>query len=116
MGARRPGRFSRAWQRQRAEEADAERVETMETLGLIARLFANGPLTTLRPFRVDTTERVRPYRGFRDGRGRRRPTDTGYDEPAEFAEPAPRGPGNEHPWLDDLSEEPPTSGPVIGAP
>jgi hypothetical protein len=116
MGTRRPGRFSRAWQRQRAEEADAEQAETMTTLGLIARLFANGPLAALRPPRVDFSEHVQPYRGFRAGRARRRPTDTGYDEPAEQAGPAPRGPGNEHPWLDDLTDEPPATGPVIGGP
>jgi hypothetical protein len=116
MGARRPGRFSRTWQRQRAEQADAEQAETMATLGLIARLFANGPLAALRPPRIDTSEQVEPYRGFRHGRARKRPTATGYDEPVEPAGPAPRGRGNEHPWLDDLTEEPPASGPVIGAP
>jgi hypothetical protein len=111
VGERR-GRFSRAWQRERAERADAEQAETMETLGLIARLFANGPFTRPRPIRVDLSEPVEPYRGFRAGRARHRPDETGYDEPER---PAARGPGNEHPWLEDLDDDPPVSGPVIGA-
>lgn len=123
MRARRPGRFSREWQRQRAEQAAAERAETMELVGRIARVFGRGWFAPRRAPRVEIGEELAPYRGFRAGRARIRPTATGYDEPAEPAEraepagQAPRGPGNEHPWLDDLDDldgGPPVSGPVIG--
>lgn len=107
----RPGRFSRQWQRRRAEQADAERAETMETLGLIGRMFSRGWFVNPRPTRVEFGEPLPPYRGFRAGRARMRPTGTGYDEPVE---PTPRAPGNEHPWLADLDDEPPVSDPVIG--
>ncbi|WP_460394650.1 hypothetical protein [Actinophytocola sediminis] len=114
MGARRPGRFSRAWQRQRAELADAERAHDMAVIDWIARRFGRNPLY-LPPDRrgLLEPEPVRPYRGFRNGRARMAPTETGYEEPVE---PTPRGPGNEHPWLADLTDDLPPTGPVLGAP
>ncbi|WP_325158178.1 hypothetical protein [Actinophytocola sp.] len=54
---------------------------------------------------------VLPYRGFRAGRSRVRPDDTGYDEP--LAPDPPRDSGPDNPWLADIPDH--LSGPVIGA-
>lgn len=109
MRERRPGRFSRAWQRQRAEQAEAEHAEDSARFEWAARRLRL-PFYVPLANRVSHDDQVRPYRGFRNGRARRSPTGTGYEEPVE---PIRQPPGNEHPWLADLTEEPPT-GPVIG--
>lgn len=110
MRAKRPGRFSRQWQRQRAEQADAEHADRVARLQWVARRFSRFPFSA--PPRSPASEHVRPYRGFRNGRARMAPTDTGYEEPVERQ---PTVPGNEHPWLTGLTDEP-TSESVIGAP
>lgn len=112
MRRRRPGRFSRQWQRERAEHADAEADEVATALYRIGRLFNRFPMPVDPPRRARAGHTERPYRGFRAGRSRMRPDATGYDEPV--ASLAPREPGNEHPWLADLQDDELTLDPVLG--
>lgn len=99
-------RFSRRRQRARAEEADAEAETRAAAWFQFARSVLPGP-----QFRWDHgREEIKPYRGFRRGRGRVRPDPTGYGEPTspdreQWAEPRADDPTLD-PILGDSDDEP----------
>ena len=110
---RRPGRFSREWQRERARQAKADADDAAVKVYWISQVAARfGPF--LRPMwrpRVGDDDTTEPYRGFRAGRSRWRPDATGYDEPVE---PVSRGDSwHEHRWLADLDSGEPVSDGLI---
>jgi hypothetical protein len=111
MRRRRPGRFSRQWQRERAAQADAEADESAMLIFRLARMFGRGPMFPF-PRSRGAGDAVRPYRGFRAGRRRWRPDDTGYGEPAA-PEASRDDEWHEHPWLAGLREESPVSDAVV---
>ena len=105
---RRPRRFSREWQRERAQ---AQADESDQLAYRLSRLFGRSPFWAALRRRDLAEDKILSYRGFRAGRSRLRPDETGYGEPVR---PTPQGDWHDHPWLTDLHDEPPTAGPVIG--
>jgi len=106
-------RFSRRWQRERAERADADAEAAAAVWYRIARWLLPGPQPRIPPWA--TREEIEPYRGFRAGRGRWRPDHTGYDEPTspdreQWAEPRADDPTLD-PILGDSDDEPWTGKP-----
>ena len=95
-------RFGGRRQRERAELARAE----AEAAGAFWWAIARRVLPGVQPLRPpwDRDDGIRPYRGFRAGRSRMRPSPTGYDEPA-----SPRGERWEEPRAND-----PTLDPILG--
>ncbi|RZS43630.1 hypothetical protein EV193_102611 [Herbihabitans rhizosphaerae] len=93
---RRSGRFSRQWQRERAARANDEREDVNARLRWA---FGGNPFGWRWRQRG---ERVLPYRGFRAGRARERPDDTGYDEPAAPEPVRDEWHGNR--WLAGMSD------------
>jgi hypothetical protein len=108
-GGDRPGRFSRAWQRERARRAKAEADEARLFAYWISKLSRYGHF--FGPPRVRDDDTIEPYRGFRAGRSRWRPDSTGYDEPVEPT--AARDSRLGHPWLADLESDEPVSDGLI---
>jgi hypothetical protein len=106
MGKRRrlSRRFSREWQRERAEQAQAEADATAEMM--YRARFGRHSLAHYQNWRVHAEDKVLPYRGFRAGRSRVRPDQTGYDEPA-------RGGDSNEFWVVDLPVAPEVIGDVI---
>jgi hypothetical protein len=91
MGRRRlPGRFSREWQRERAAQAQAEADEAIDALYRFRDPFGRSSPFTHPSWRVTSSDKVLPYRGFRNGRGRTRPDETGYDDPVSASGPGSR--------------------------
>ncbi|ALG09867.1 hypothetical protein [Kibdelosporangium phytohabitans] len=97
-------RFSREWHRERAELARAEADATAETLYRL-RVVVHGR-DRHHNWRVRAEDTVPPYRGFRAGRSRVRPDETGYDEPARHA-------GADEFWVVDLPVAPEVIGDVL---
>jgi hypothetical protein len=95
-------RFSRRRQRERAEQANAEADAEATVWWGIARGLLPGVQRSRLPW--DKDEGIEPYRGFRAGRGRVRPSSTGYDEPI-----SPDRERWEEPRADD-----PTLDPILG--
>jgi hypothetical protein len=69
----------------------------------LGRFLTSGSMPIGRPWSAPR-EDVRPYRGFRAGRGRKRPDRTGYDEPTS--------PDRER-WAEPRADDP-TLDPVLG--
>nr|WP_157528321.1 hypothetical protein [Kibdelosporangium sp. MJ126-NF4] len=105
MGKRRlPRRFSREWQRERSEQAQAETDATAEMI--YRARFGRYSLAYYQNWRVRTEDQVLPYRGFRAGRSRVRPDQTGYDDPASDHD-------SDEFWVVDLPVAPEVIGDVI---
>ena len=101
-------RFGRRRQRERAETAAAAAEADAASWYQIARWLLPGPQPRTPPWQQD--DGIEPYRGFRAGRGRRRPDATGFDEPTspdrnQWAEPRAGDPTLD-PILGDEDDEP----------
>jgi hypothetical protein len=101
-------RFSRRRQRERAERANTEAEADAAVWWGIERWVLPGPQPLSPPW--DKGEDIKPYRGFRAGRGRMRPDSTGYDEPTSpdrerWSEPRAGDPTLD-PILGDSDDEP----------